>query len=366
MLQCHGRRTDSRYIQRILLALLLGCAFGAFPGAARSEENTYSAYFADEPSAEKGEKSTEQGDRSAEPGGPCCCDGGCCDSFCDECECCDWAWDSPRLLGVFLASDHCFDDFISPLSNPFYFEDPRSLTEVRGIFLNNSLPRQYHAAATRRCIPRSSAVGSPTGSASSLPTWDISRSTRPRTAAAPVGFASAPIGVKYNFVRNVETQFLLTGGITYFIPGNMANFHQPADGDAHIFLTGGKQIFDRGHWISGTGFRIPLDSNWGTQFWYWSNQWDYEIVDRWFPLVGVNWWHFMRSSGVGGGSPVTGLDLINIPNGNVAGTNVASGVVGVRWKATDQFVVGTGYEFPLTTRKDILQDRFYVDVIFRY
>ena len=83
-------------------------------------------------------------------------------------------------------------------------------------------------------------------------------------------------------------------------------------------------------------------------------------------MLGVNWFHWMSSSGVGGGSPVTGLDLINIPNANVAGTNVVSGVVGFRWKATDRLTVGSGYEFPLTSRKDILQDRLYVDAIFRY
>ncbi|HEY3788938.1 MAG TPA: hypothetical protein VGL71_08790, partial [Urbifossiella sp.] len=32
--------------------------------------------------------------------------------------------------GKCLESDHCFDNFASPVSNPFYFEDPRSLTEV--------------------------------------------------------------------------------------------------------------------------------------------------------------------------------------------------------------------------------------------
>jgi hypothetical protein len=36
------------------------------------------------------------------------------------------------------------------------------------------------------------------------------------------------------------------------------------DGDIHFFLTGGKQIFDWGHWLSATGFRIPL----GQQLWH--------------------------------------------------------------------------------------------------
>src|SRR3954470_14242720 len=60
--------------------------------------------------------------------------------LCDCCplECCDCSA-GDRVLG-FLPSDHCFDSFISPLSNPFFFEDPRSLTEARAIFLDNKLP----------------------------------------------------------------------------------------------------------------------------------------------------------------------------------------------------------------------------------
>ena len=54
-------------------------------------------------------------------------------------ECCDCFNDRKRFLGL-LPSDHCFDRFISPISNPFFFEDPRSLTEARGIFIENSLP----------------------------------------------------------------------------------------------------------------------------------------------------------------------------------------------------------------------------------
>jgi hypothetical protein len=37
-------------------------------------------------------------------------------------------------------SDHCFDDCISPITNPVFFEDPRTLTEARLIYLNHNVP----------------------------------------------------------------------------------------------------------------------------------------------------------------------------------------------------------------------------------
>ena len=63
---------------------------------------------------------------------------------------------------------------------------------------------------------------------------------------------------------------------------------------------------------------------------------------------------------------ITALDLINLPASGVAGTNVVTGVVGVRWKPNGHFETGAGYELPLTNRTDILQNRLYADVIFRY
>src|SRR5262249_38412867 len=162
-----------------------------------------------------------------------------------------------------LPSDHCFDSFISPISNPFFFEDPRSLTEARGIFIDNSLPAtigggdahvwagqlrgrfadRWSVIAPRLGVLQVNQTGNPTGSL----------------------FLSAPVGLKYNFLRDVDRQLLLSAGATYFIPGSQNSIAGLGDGDLHVFLTGGKQIFDYGHWLSATGFRLPLDTNYGTQ-----------------------------------------------------------------------------------------------------
>jgi hypothetical protein len=263
-----------------------------------------------------------------------------------------------------LPSDHCFDSFISPISNPFFFEDPRSLTEVRGVFLDNSLPGfigggdlQITGIQLRgRLADRWSVI------APRIAYFQVNQGG----GGAPTGFMAAPVGLKYNLVRDVDRQMLVSAGITYFIPESISNFPPPGSGDLHFFLTGGKRIYDYGHWLSATGFRIPLDSNLGTQLWYWSNQWDYEVVDHWYGLFGVNWYHWMRSAGAQIPIGITGLDVINLPTGGVAGTDVVTAVAGVKWKPSGHLEVGGGFEFPLTTRTDILQNRAYADIIFRY
>jgi hypothetical protein len=302
-------------------------------------------------------------DGSATPCESCCPADGCPDDSLGSCsEDCD-CFCGQRVLG-FLPSDHCFDSFISPISNPFFFEDPRSLTEARGIFINNSLPGQLGGKQAQvwamqfrgRLTDRFSVI------APRLAYWEIV----PRGSDSPIGFLSAPVGVKYNFVRDVERQLLISGGITYFIPGSTRAYSGFGDGDLHFFLTGGKQIYDYGHWLSASGFRIPLDHNWGTQLWYWSNQWDYELPGHIYPLVGLNWYHWMRNSGLGLTGPIAGLDLVNLPAANVAGRDVVTSVIGTKWKPNGNFEVGGGYEFPLTQNHDVLSSRVYADVIFRY
>ena len=85
--------------------------------------------------------------------------------------------DCERIAGI-LPSDHSFDRFISPLSNPFFFEDPRSLTEFRGVFLNNELPGelgngdvQVWAAQLRgRLTERWSVIAPRWGTSKNVPT----------------------------------------------------------------------------------------------------------------------------------------------------------------------------------------------------
>ncbi len=286
-----------------------------------------------------------------------------CDCLADSYECCDCFNGRRRFLGM-LPSDHCFDRFISPISNPFFFEDPRSLTEARGIFLDNSLPNgigsgdaQIWAGQLRgRLTDRLSVI------APRLAYWQVNSAG----GNNPRGFMAAPVGFKYNFIRDVERQLLVSGGITYFIPSQDDFLPPVGNGDFHLFLSGGAQLYDRAHWLSGTGLRIPSNSNWGTQLWYWSNQWDYELPGHIYPLVGVNWFHWMKSSNAGFTGPITGLDLVNLPASGVAGSDVVTGVAGLKWKPSGHLEVGGGYEFPLTQNQDILSNRAYFDVILRY
>ena len=74
----------------------------------------------------------------------------------------------------------------------------------------------------------------------------------------------------------------------------------------------------------------------------------------------------MNSSAFNLEAPVTALDLLNLPRVGVAGTNAVTSVVGLKWKPSGNFELGSGFEFPLTNRADILHNYLYAEVIFRF
>ena len=292
----------------------------------------------------------------------------CCDSGCDTCcgdgvDCGSCCCDSDRLFGLIGRSDHCFDGFISPMTNPVFFEDPRTLTEARMIFLQHSVPpaagggdvrliaAQFRAALTDRL----SLVAVKDG---------FIMSTNPLIND---GWADVGAGLKYNFYRNVQSQRLMSAGFDYEMPvGTPRALQGSGDGELHFYLSGGAQLGDYSHWISNSGFRLGLDEDADGDLWYWSNHFDYEFRDRWYFLTELNWFNWTRAGSNPALNGVEGGDLFNIGSTGVAGNNIVTNAVGVKFKRDRHHELGVAFEYPLTDRRDVLDNRITVDWIFRY
>lgn len=264
--------------------------------------------------------------------------------------------------GWIKQSDHAFDDFISPMSNPVFFEDPRTLTEVRFIFLHHNLPRslggnsiQVYAAQFRVAL---------TERLSLIATKDGLIYTQ--SPLLDSGFADVAAGLKYNFYRDPEAGRLLSGGITYEIPmGTQQSLQGNGDGEFNFFLTGGTRFGKRSHFLSAAGLRQPIDRRAENTVWYWSNHWDYRLRRVPVYLFGeLNWWHW-ASSGTNAGLPEGG-DLFNLGGTNLTGNDIVSRAVGIKYKPRQNVEAGFAYEFPLTRRKGVLDDRWTADLIFRF
>jgi hypothetical protein len=275
----------------------------------------------------------------------------------DKCGCCD-----ARLLGIIRQTDRCYSDFISPMTNPVFFEDPRNLTEIRFIFIHHEIPdaafggdAQLLAAQIRASLTeRLSLIATKDGFIFS------------ENPLLEDGWADVAVGLKYQLFADPCAQRLLSAGVTYEMPfGSTQSLQGNGDGEFHLYLTGGTQIGENWHWLSGTGFRLPVDTVDESQVWYWSNHLDCQLTDRFYVFGEANWYNWMKSGG-GGVPNIEGTDLFNLGSQDVAGTNMVTGALGVKLVPNDSMEIGFAWETPMENRENIMKNRYTVDCIIRY
>ncbi len=297
---------------------------------------------------------------------PCCadscCSGGCAPCACDRCGDPYCGGCGGRLFGLIAPSDYGFNDYISPMTNPVYFEDPRTLTEARIIYLHHRVPiaatggdinlwaMQLRAALTDRL--------------SFIATKDgFITSTNPLIND---GWADVSAGLKYNFFANYATGTLLSAGLVYELPvGSAQALQGTGDGLFNVFMTGGITI-GQFHWISATGFLLPTNRVEESSLWFWSNHWDRRLGNtNLYVLAELNWYHYM-GAGNSFPLPIEGGDLFNLGSIGVAGNDIVTGAFGLKAKPFDNVELGIAWEHPLTRREDVLDNRLTVDAILRY
>ncbi len=323
------------------------------PAAYPSHIGSLSSFQADQATADHPVPAYESVADYNSYGNAACASG--CDSGCEL--------DSPFGFGLIKRSDHCFSDFISPMTNPVFFEDPRSNTEARFIFFDHNVPTaagggdvQLYALQLRaRLTDYVSLIATKDGYVtSSNPFIDN-------------GWADLAVGLKFNLLRNVCRQRLLSGGFTYELPtGEASAFQGNGDGEFNLFLTGGTRLGSRSHWISAGGLRLPVNDTDESTSAYWSNHLDYRFARRWYVLTELNWYHWLASGQDGPLPGIEGLDVINFGNPGVSGNDIVTNAYGMKFKPNCHNELGFAWEFPLTERRDIIDNRLTVDWIFRY
>ncbi|MFQ5473526.1 MAG: hypothetical protein ACE5FA_11680, partial [Dehalococcoidia bacterium] len=111
---------------------------------------------------------------------------------------------------------------------------------------------------------------------------------------------------------------------------------------------------------------------------------DYQVSNAFTPFLEVNGTHYLDDgSGTGtvklgsgarlslsaaeaalGTSPQEGLDLLNLGANGVKGNDVISLAVGMRFSLSPKVQLGIAYEFPVTSRHDILKQRLTFNFAF--
>ncbi len=270
---------------------------------------------------------------------------------------------SNKLLGLIAPSDHGFDNFISPMTNPIYFEDPRTLTETRFIFANQGIPSSLGGGNAQ--VMAMQVRAALTENLSIIATKD--GFIFPENPLLSDGFLDVNAGLKYNLYKNYANQSLVSTGFTFGAPvGSHQSLQGKGNGELNMFLSGGQQIGDNWHVLSTFGARIPANNNAYSESTYFSNHLDRKLGKSGFYLfTEANWYHWL-SNGNQFPAPVEGGDLFNLGSTNVLGHDIVTGAYGVKYKPNGNLEIGLAYEIPYTDRRDLLQNRLTADLIIRF
>ena len=273
-------------------------------------------------------------------------------------------------------SDHAFDSFVSPVSNPFFALDPRSLTEIRPMFqwqhTNNSVPffaggNNYFAgfSASVALTENVSLVLNRLG-------WMWTNPDAPSGEFQDGnGFSSVTLGPKITFYRSTETGTIAAAGLNFELPiGSGRVFQNTGNLSLSPYLTAGQEFLKSEvgslHVLGTAGYSLSIDSQ-RSDFFYTSLHVDYNIKSwKLAPLAELNYFYYPTN---GSARPLNfeGTDLFNFGSMFVAGHSELTLNIGARYKITENIQLGAGIEFNLLGGSRHLEDyRILFDVIFRY
>lgn len=275
-----------------------------------------------------------------------------CDSNCGASNRPGWLFGN--LLGSrLLPSESCFDCFISPVTNPFYFEDPRALTEIRPVFINHTMPAAlgggtvnvYAIQLRARLSENVSFIAVKNGYyTSSSPVFDE-------------GWADLGMGLKFNLWRDPVNQQLLSAGATFEAPSGSDQAQQGlGSGNLNLFFSLAHRLGQNWNHMSSGGLRVPMDGDTGSTSTYMSQHLSRPITERFYILTEANWFRYI-SSGTGGIAGVEGLDLANFGSTDVTGNNIVTWAAGGKFKTARNSELGAAYEIPISGRRDIMGNR---------
>jgi hypothetical protein len=276
---------------------------------------------------------------------------------------------------TWLFSDHAFDQFATPISNPFLAEDPRSLTEVRPIFLYQNVPSpqpnfqggNVFFFGGRASIALSERFSFTVNKLGGIAIGAKNKAFRD----SEFGFAELWFGPKFTFYRDPQGGTLAAAGAVFQLPSGPAKVFQDT-GNYSIapYVSVGKSLWEfrelgTFNGILNAGYTFAGNRE-RSEYFYATAHLDFDVRNnhRLYPVAELNWFQYTRS-GTTQSVSGEGHDLINFGSRS-RGASLVTGAVGARYKITEAAQIGAAFELPLIGNKDVFQYRFTMDVIFRY
>jgi hypothetical protein len=296
-------------------------------------------------------------------------------------KCCGWCGhlfhSTSGCSGGLFQSDQAFNDFfISPVTNPFYFADPRALTEIRPIFI-------YQKASDNTPIigGGSSEFFGVQGSVAICENFSIvidklgfvslqPKITGPAFDKA-TGVSEFSLGPKWTFWRSPCSGTVAAAGVNFDIPiGPHKVFQDTGSLAIDPYFTIAQDVslhsFGSLNFIGEIGYDFSVDNK-RSEFAHGSLHVDYDVVNNhhWFPLFEMNWWHYTRN-GTSNMLTFEGTDLVNFGSTGVAGQTILTLGPGLRYKFCENIQAGAAAEWSVLNHSGLSDFRLTFDLIFRY
>lgn len=276
-------------------------------------------------------------------------------------------------------SDHGFDQMISPVSNPFFFEDPRALTEVRPIFIYQAIPgsnpvasgslfwygTQLRAALTEKVsltINKLGGIGA-TGNAND----PLNENTMDSN-----GFSEFWLTPKWTFFRDERSGTVAAAGLQIQVPGSSNVYQNTGNLGLTPFASVGQTFLRSSYGAFNTMGMVGYNfgaNNLRTDYFLFSAHLDYDLANwhKIYPFIDLNWSHVTSGGSNIAGLTVSGGDLVNFGGSSSTNANQLTLAPGLRYKFSENIQTGVAFEFPIAKPEDtLLNFRLTLDVIFRY
>jgi hypothetical protein len=271
-------------------------------------------------------------------------------------------------------SDCAFDNFASPITNPFLAEDPRSLTELRPVYFYQGIPSgnyytqgghlSYLGVQARAAFTdRFSVTLTKLGFSSLTPDNPL--------IGSGTGFSEIWLGPKFVFWRDPDTQTLASFGVQFQMPVGSGKEFQDTGGLGMVpYLSFGRMIgktdYGSFHLINVAGYNMSTSAS-RTDFFFDTVHLDLDAGDdhRFYPTLELNWFHNTTAGTSRSYLFFEGRDWANV-GASAAGRDLLTIAPGFRYKFTEYLQMGFALEFPIAGQRDLFQYRIGIDLIWRY
>jgi hypothetical protein len=283
----------------------------------------------------------------------------------------DWLGSGKTLL----CSDRDFEYFASPVTNPFLFEDPRALTEIRPILIYQKIPSEqqvfqggnawfFGTQARIAFTDRISFTMNKIGLQSFNPA-DTS------LVNSEYGLSELWLGPKFTIIRDTEAHRLLAAGATFQIPIGSDKVYQDTGNLSIVPYVSYAQTLCHTpagalNLMANTGYSIATNHD-RSDYFYASAHLDLDVMDlhRFYPLLELNYFVYTTDGQARPGFGSEGRDLANIGS-DAKGSNLMTWALGGRFKISESAQIGAAFELPLMGNRDLFRYRFTMDFILRF